>query len=121
MTTFSNKNWHKSENDGDIEYFKRQFAQFMLEQIGENTEVEDVVNAYWNTERMQELRVMLDYDNNTKAKKWLEITRYMEIERGKYDIFGNETGKKRYKRIREKTHSSYTSRSIKKAEVNNEY
>lgn len=83
---FENHNWYLPRNDGkDIQYFKRNFAGFMLTNTSQTGIGEDKFLIYWGTERMRELRAMLDFDQNTAADKWLDDTRYMEIERIKTD------------------------------------
>lgn len=81
---FEKQGWYLAEDtEKDIQQYKEAFAGYMLKQ----TEKKDI-NAnksltYWNTDRMKELRAMLDFDKNTAADNWLDKTRYMELDKFK--------------------------------------
>lgn len=78
---FNEREWHLAEEPGQTDELKACFAEYMLQETKHDKASSDPVKAYWDTERMQELRAMLDFDQNTRADGWLERTRYMEIER----------------------------------------
>lgn len=77
---FAGQEWHLANEPDKIDCFKNCFARYMLEEINHNEVSTNPYKDYWNTERMKELRAMLDFDSNAKANEWLERTRYMEIE-----------------------------------------
>ena len=87
---FNEQEWHLAEIPEKTDKFKACFAKHMLKETNNNSNNSDSFNTYWNTERMQELRAVLDFDQNTRADGWLERTRYMEIERDKPDSGGRE-------------------------------
>lgn len=87
---FDGQKWHLAEEPAQIGDFKACFAEHMLKETKHDKAATDPFKAYWDTERMQELRAILDFDQNTGADNWLERTRYMEIERRKIDSGGRE-------------------------------
>lgn len=67
---------------------RQEFEKFILKNIGE--EGTDKASI-WQTERLSELRALLDW-RNVEKENWLERTRYLEIE---HKIFGNEYSSRR--------------------------
>jgi CRISPR/Cas system CSM-associated protein Csm3 (group 7 of RAMP superfamily) len=87
---FDGQKWYLAEEPAQIDDFKAGFAEHMLKETKHEKGASNPFNAYWNTERMRELRAILSFDQNTGADDWLERTRYMEIERRKTDSSGRE-------------------------------
>lgn len=78
---FKGNRWYLAEKAGETEEFKDQFTEYIMKQGSQEIIGNDPVKSYWKTERMKELRVMLDFDTNTAANNWLDNTRYLEIQR----------------------------------------
>ena len=69
--------WQLAETACETDRFKLAFEGYILSGLAEYEKGELV--SLWETERLSQLKVMLDWDN-TKIPDWVEKTRYMEIE-----------------------------------------
>lgn len=83
--------WEGNLQEADekqVANLKQKFEKFILKNIGKEGAGKA---ALWQTERLSELRAMLDW-HNVEKENWLERTRYLEIEHTK---FGNEYSSRR--------------------------
>lgn len=71
---FSNGSWELGKQEHRINKFKNEFEKYMLERI----EGEGQKKSLWDTERLRQLKAMLDW-NNTQIPGWLKKTGYMEL------------------------------------------
>ncbi|MCK9220718.1 MAG: TIGR03986 family CRISPR-associated RAMP protein [Bacteroidales bacterium] len=74
--------WNLPSNERELEDFKCIFEKYMLSTFGSSPEIKSI----WETERLKQYSAMLKYDEKLHGStKWLEQTRYMEIQREKKD------------------------------------
>ena len=81
---FEKQQWFLAETqktDEEVKKYQNKFSAYMLQEIGQQQADSDPFKSYWKTERIKELKAMLNYDQNTNINNWLEITRYKEIEK----------------------------------------
>lgn len=73
---FNQNQWYPAEEQGDLNSFKKTFANYILGKLG-ITKDKDEADALWQEKRMVELKRLLTWypgDQN-----WLNTTRYMDI------------------------------------------
>lgn len=75
-TLFSEDGWYLPEAKPCE--FKKIFEAYILQYLGQK------VSSLWELPRLKAFKTMLDW-NNTKSSKWLDSTRYMEIEHREND------------------------------------
>jgi len=87
-TLFDETTWAVADTGEPPETYIDKFEQYVLAKLKELGSREAGAKKLWNTERLKNLKTMLDW-KNTERKGWLEATRYMEIER-----YNPDSGKK---------------------------
>ena len=73
-------NWNLADSVSKSETFKNAFENYALNRIP--AEEKGEAASLWDTKRLQQLKVMLDW-TNTEKTDWIENTRYMEIKHPK--------------------------------------
>lgn len=73
---FDGDDWNLVETKGDINKFKKEFEGYMMKYISDNEKGNS--NALWETPRVKQLGIMLDWEN-VNTEKWLKRTNYMDV------------------------------------------
>ena len=70
---FSNDQWHTAQNnEKEHKQYVQKFEKYICEKLGENG------TSLWETERMQELKEMLDWEK-TSIPGWNNKTDYLQL------------------------------------------
>lgn len=80
---FEEDNWNTAVEAEEINAYKEQFAEFILERIQGQSKDGPKTAQLWNNQRLKELKAMLRWDN-VEAPNWTEETRYMSIHAKEY-------------------------------------
>jgi len=81
--------WEEGAINVEINSFKNSFTVYMNDQLG--TSYSDFLSFWHNDSRLKELLEMLSFTHNEySTEEWLGKTKYMEIERLKFDAHGNQ-------------------------------
>ncbi|MCF8011046.1 MAG: TIGR03986 family CRISPR-associated RAMP protein [Clostridiales bacterium] len=81
---FSGNDWELGEKEQPINKYKDKFEKFILAKLKEFEEDKKnyEVGSLWETERLKQLRIILDW-SNTLQTEWLSKTDYMELDQFK--------------------------------------
>jgi CRISPR-associated protein (TIGR03986 family) len=72
-TLFSDNDWHTAENqEQDQKKYTEKFEKYVLDKLGKTT------NSLWETERLKELKAMLDFTKTNNAN-WNSKTEYLPL------------------------------------------